>query len=129
MILPPLVFPGQTKVGHHSVTKYVKIIFTDLVKNKAKTISSFRCDKIYKYKRYDFGHTLLCLLNQTCMFKKLALEARGGFVGTSQQSVTKFISMIATNLCTPKAATKLPLSCSIRLTKFILISAMELVEL
>jgi hypothetical protein len=27
--------------------------------------SSFRCDQIYKYKIYNFGHTLLCYLSQT----------------------------------------------------------------
>jgi hypothetical protein len=25
----------------------------------------FRCEQIYKYERYDFGHTLLCYLSQT----------------------------------------------------------------
>jgi hypothetical protein len=33
---------------------------------------SFRCDQIYKYERYDFGHTLLCCLSRTWMFNKLA---------------------------------------------------------
>jgi len=27
--------------------------------------SSFMCDQIYKYKIYNFGHTLLCYLSQT----------------------------------------------------------------
>jgi hypothetical protein len=27
--------------------------------------SSFRCDQIYKYELYDFGHTLLCYLSRT----------------------------------------------------------------
>jgi hypothetical protein len=27
--------------------------------------SSFRCDQIYKYKIYNFGHTLLCYLSPT----------------------------------------------------------------
>jgi hypothetical protein len=27
--------------------------------------SSFRCDQIYKYNIYDFGHTLLCYLSWT----------------------------------------------------------------
>jgi hypothetical protein len=30
--------------------------------------SSFRSDQIYKYEKYDFGHTLLCYLSQTWMF-------------------------------------------------------------
>ncbi len=32
--------------------------------------SSFRCDQIYMYKTYDFGHTLLCYLSRTQMFNK-----------------------------------------------------------
>ncbi len=27
--------------------------------------SSFRCDQIYKYEIYNFGHTLLCYLSPT----------------------------------------------------------------
>jgi hypothetical protein len=27
--------------------------------------SSFRCDQIYKYETYNFGHTLLCYLSPT----------------------------------------------------------------
>jgi hypothetical protein len=27
--------------------------------------SSFRCDQIYRYEIYNFGHTLLCYLSQT----------------------------------------------------------------
>ncbi len=32
--------------------------------------SSFRCDQIYRYKIYHFGHTFLCYLSQTLMFNK-----------------------------------------------------------
>ncbi len=39
--------------------------------------SSFRCDQIYKYEKYDFGHTLLCYLSRTYMFNK---PTRGRFV-------------------------------------------------
>ncbi len=34
--------------------------------------SGFKCEQIYKYEIYDFGHTLLCFLSQTWMFNKLA---------------------------------------------------------
>ncbi len=34
--------------------------------------SSFRCDQIHKYVRYDIGHTLLWYLSLTWMFKKPA---------------------------------------------------------
>ncbi len=27
--------------------------------------SSFRCDQIYKYEIYNFGHTMLCYLSRT----------------------------------------------------------------
>ncbi len=34
--------------------------------NKGLVLSlSFRCDQIYKYEVYIFGHTLLCYLSQT----------------------------------------------------------------
>jgi hypothetical protein len=34
--------------------------------NKMLMLSwSFRCDQIYKYELYDFGHTLLCYLSWT----------------------------------------------------------------
>ncbi len=35
------------------------------VEQKLALSSSFRCDQIYKIRRYDFGHTLLCYLSQT----------------------------------------------------------------
>jgi hypothetical protein len=37
--------------------------------------SNFRCDQIYKYELYDFGHTLLCYLSQTKMFNEPTSEA------------------------------------------------------
>jgi hypothetical protein len=35
------------------------------VEQKLMLSSSFRCDQIYKYERYDFGHTSLCYLSRT----------------------------------------------------------------
>jgi hypothetical protein len=35
------------------------------VEQKLMLSSNFRCDQIYKYQRYDLGHTLLCYLSQT----------------------------------------------------------------
>ena len=68
--------------------------------------SSFRCDQIYKYKIYNFGHTLLCYLSPTEMFNELA----SGKVDLLNRSsclapalgVTKFmivIDMILVTLC------------------------------
>ncbi len=36
-----------------------------LLNKRLMLSSSFRCVQIYKYKIYDFGHTLLCYLSQT----------------------------------------------------------------
>ncbi len=36
-----------------------------LLNKRLMLSSSFRCDQIYKYMLYDFGHTLLCYLSRT----------------------------------------------------------------
>ncbi len=36
-----------------------------LLNKRLMLSSSFRCDQIYKYDIYDFGHTLLCYLSRT----------------------------------------------------------------
>ncbi len=43
-----------------------------LLNKRLMLSSSFRCDQIYKYKIYNFGHTLLCYLSPTQMFNELA---------------------------------------------------------
>ncbi len=43
-----------------------------LLNTRLMLSSSFRCDQIYKYELYDFGHTLLCYLSRTLLFNKLA---------------------------------------------------------
>ena len=46
------------------------------VKRRLVLSSSFRSDQIYKYERYDFGHTLLCYLSRTWMFNKPVSEGK-----------------------------------------------------
>jgi len=36
-----------------------------LLNKRLMLSSSFRCDQIHKYEKYDFGHTLLCYLSRT----------------------------------------------------------------
>jgi hypothetical protein len=36
-----------------------------LLNKRLMLSSSFRCDQIYKYTIYNFGHILLCYLSQT----------------------------------------------------------------
>jgi hypothetical protein len=50
----------------------VKYIFYRgrFVEQRFMLSSSFRCGQVYKYERYDFGHTLFCCLSLTCMFNK-----------------------------------------------------------
>jgi len=45
-----------------------------LLKKRLMLSSSFRCDQIYKYEIYNFGHTLLCCLSRTYLFNKLASD-------------------------------------------------------
>ncbi len=45
-----------------------------LLNKRLMLCSSFRCDQIYKYGIYHFGHTLLCYLSQTWMFNEQASE-------------------------------------------------------
>jgi hypothetical protein len=74
--------------------------------NKRLMLSlSFSCDKIYKYEIYNFGHALLCYLNQTWMFSKPTSES--GLINKSlclapALGVTKLIiatDMIWVTLC------------------------------
>ncbi len=61
--------------------------------------SSFRCDQIYKYKIYNFGHTLLCYLSQSQMFnkptsgssKEASKQKRGYFL----ENETKYASILS----------------------------------
>jgi hypothetical protein len=43
--------------------KNKKMLRGRFVEQKLMPSSSFRCDLIYKYDTYDFGHTLLCYLS------------------------------------------------------------------
>ncbi len=53
------------------MAKCVSVTIMTLVTPKVQLSMNFRCDQIYKYQRYDFGHTLLCCLSLTWMFNKL----------------------------------------------------------
>jgi hypothetical protein len=41
---------------------------------------SFKCDQMYTYGGFNYGHTLLCCLSKTYMFNKPTSEARGGLL-------------------------------------------------
>ncbi len=41
-----------------------------LLNKRLMLSSSFRCDQIYKYEIYDFGHTFLCYLSRTQTFNE-----------------------------------------------------------
>ncbi len=61
------------------LVKYLNIrlgTWSRFVEQKLVLSSSFRCDRIHNCYRYDFGHTFLCYLSQTWMFKKTS-EALG----------------------------------------------------
>jgi hypothetical protein len=63
--------------------------------NKRLMLSlSFRCDQIYMYKIYDFGHTLLCYLSPTWMFNK----PTSGYEENSQETnVIKLFTVVSYN--------------------------------
>jgi len=56
------------KYGHY-LPKFDKAE-TGLLNKTLMLSTSFRCDQIYKYEIYNFGHTLLCYLSRTYMFNK-----------------------------------------------------------
>ncbi len=66
-----------------------------LLNKRLMLSSSFRCDQIYKYEIYNFGHTLLCYLSPTLMFnelttglivKKLSLFCRNTYVSSGHST-------------------------------------------
>ncbi len=71
MIVVNLVTPKATAKQELLFNKLASGLRGQFVEQKLMLSSSFRRDQIYKYERYDFGHTVLCYLSQTWMFNKL----------------------------------------------------------
>jgi hypothetical protein len=62
-----LISGGSTLVDSSNCNPKLKGLGPEagLLNKRLMLSSSFRCDQIYKYDLYDFGHTLLCYLSQT----------------------------------------------------------------
>jgi hypothetical protein len=48
-----------------TVGSWLRAPVAGLLNKRLMLSSSFRCDQIYKYEIYNFGHTLLCYLSPT----------------------------------------------------------------
>ncbi len=66
LIFYPECYSAKRRCAKYRSTKScLSLTWGRFVEQKLMLSSSFRCDPIYKYERYDFGHTLLCYLSPT----------------------------------------------------------------
>jgi hypothetical protein len=59
------VFKVRCRVFLNILLKWGKLSVAGSLNKRLMLSSSFRCDQIYKYDIYNFGHTLLCYLSLT----------------------------------------------------------------
>ncbi len=59
-----------------------------VVEQKLVPISSLKCDQIYKYLRYDLGHTLLCYFFRLKCFTNPPLSSNMGLLNISKSDLS-----------------------------------------